>query len=87
MPAQGETILDCLGLAGSFVKGIGRFSTIALRTTYLSLAGVGQVNLDRETLALELRPLAQIAGSRGFGSCVVEGPFRDIKGRLCYPPR
>jgi hypothetical protein len=82
VPAEGETTLRCLGLVGSFTEGVGRFPTIALETTYLSLAGVGQVDLGQETVAFKLNPLARISGSSVSVPIVVEGPFRMIKGRL-----
>jgi AsmA protein len=82
VPAQGETALHCLGLVGTFSKGVGRFRTIALETTYLTLDGVGEVNLGKETVALKLNPLAQISGSSVEVPVVIEGPFRAIKGRL-----
>jgi len=82
VPAQGETALRCLGLIGSFNEGVGRFRTIALETTYLSLGGVGQVDLGRETVAFQLHTLAQVSGSPVSVPVVVEGPFRAIQGRL-----
>ena len=82
VPAQGETTLRCLGLAGSFEHGVARLSTIALETTHLSLAGSGQLDLGRETLALRLNPLAQVSGSAVSVPVVVEGPFNAISGRL-----
>lgn len=82
VPPQGETALRCLGLIGSFNEGVGRFRTIALETTYLSLEGVGQVDLGRETVAFQLHPLAQVSGSPVSVPVVVEGPFRAISGRL-----
>jgi len=82
VPAQGETALRCLGLIGSFNEGVGRFRTIALETTYLSLGGVGQVDLGHETVAFQLHPLAQVSGSPVSVPVVVEGPFRAISGRL-----
>ncbi len=82
VPAQGETALRCLGVAGSFDHGVARLRTIALETTYLSLAGSGQVDLGRETLALRLNPLAQVSGSAVSVPVVVEGPFNAISGRL-----
>jgi hypothetical protein len=82
VPAQGETALGCLGLAGSFAKGVGRFHTIALETTHLSLAGAGQVDLGQETVAFKLNPLVQISGSPVAVPVLVEGPFRAIEGRL-----
>ena len=82
VPPQGETALRCLGLIGSFDEGVGRFRTIALETTYLSLGGVGQVDLGRETVAFQLHPLAQVSGSPVLVPVVVEGPFRAIQGRL-----
>ncbi|MGI4939248.1 MAG: AsmA family protein [Janthinobacterium lividum] len=82
VPAQGETALRCLGVAGSFDHGVARLRTIALETTYLSLAGSGQVDLGRETLALRLNPLAQVSGSAVSVPVVVEGPLNAIAGRL-----
>ena len=82
VPAQGETTLRCLGLVGSFAKGVGRFHTIALETTYLSLTGVGQVDLGQETVAFKLNPLVQISGSPVSVPVLVDGSFRAIEGRL-----
>lgn len=82
VPAQGETALRCLGVAGSFDHGVARLRTIALETTYLSLEGSGQVDLGRETLAFRLNPLAQVSGSPVSVPVVVEGPFNAISGRL-----
>ena len=82
VPAAGETAIHCLGLAGSFSKGIGRFKTIALDTSYLELDGAGQVDLGAETLAFKLHPVAQLAGSHVSVPVVVEGPFRAPQGRL-----
>ena len=82
VPAQGETALRCLGVAGSFSNGVAQLQTIALETTYLSLQGAGQVDLGRETVALRLKPLAQVSGSPVSVPVVVEGPFRAIAGRL-----
>ncbi|MGI4957077.1 MAG: AsmA family protein [Janthinobacterium lividum] len=82
VPAQGETMVRCLGLVGSFSKGIGRFDTIAIDTGYLQLSGDGQVDLGAETVALKLHPLAGLAGSRVVVPVLVTGPFRDIKGGL-----
>ena len=56
--------------------------TIALDTTYLQLDGNGQIDFAQETVALKLRPLAQISGSAIAVPVVVEGPFRGVKGRL-----
>ncbi len=82
VPSQGETKFGCAGLVGSFAKGVGRFPTIALETTHLSLAGVGEVDLGQETVALKLNPQVQIAGSPVTVPVLVEGPFRAIAGRL-----
>lgn len=82
VPAQGNTQLRCLGLVGSFDKGIGLLRTIALDTTYLQLDGSGEIDFGKETVALKLQPLAQIAGSAVAVPVVVEGPFRSVHGRL-----
>ena len=82
VPPQGETKLTCLGLAGSFAAGVGTFKTIALETTYLSLGGAGQVDLGRETVAFKLQPMAQVAGSPVSVPVVVQGPFRNVSGKL-----
>ncbi len=82
VPPTGQTRLACLGIAGAFAKGVGTFRTIAMETTYLSLGGVGQVDLGRETVAFQLSPLARVAGAPVAVPVVVEGPFRAVKGRL-----
>ena len=81
-PDQGETEIRCLGLVGSFSKGVGRFRTVALDTTYLQMDGAGEVDLGRETVAFKLRPLARISGSAVSVPVLVEGPFRAVRGRL-----
>ena len=82
VPPQGETALHCLGLVGSFERGVGRFRTIALDTTYLKLDGTGTVDFGSETVAFKLRPMTEIAGSQVAVPVVVEGPFHDVHGRL-----
>jgi uncharacterized protein involved in outer membrane biogenesis len=82
VPAQGRTTINCLGLIGTFSKGVGRFPTIAVDTTYLTVAGAGQVDLRAETVALKLQPLARLSGSSVSVPVVVDGPFRAIQGRL-----
>ena len=82
VPPQGQTQLVCLGLQGQFTKGVGAFSTIAMETTYLSLEGVGQIDLAREVLALKLYPMAQLSGAQVRVPVVVAGPFRAVHGRL-----
>lgn len=82
VPAQGDTALRCMGLIGSFTKGIGLFQTIALDTTWLQLDGSGQVDLGNETVAFKLRPLAQVSGSAVAVPVLVEGPFHAVRGRL-----
>lgn len=82
VPAQGETRLACFGLIGAFAGGVGTFKTIALETDYLSLDGAGQVDLGRETVALKVQPMAQVAGSAVSVPVVVQGPFRNVSGAL-----
>jgi uncharacterized protein involved in outer membrane biogenesis len=82
VPAQGDTTLRCLGLVGSFDKGVGLLRTIALDTTYLKLDGSGQVDFGNETVALKLNPMAQISGASVAVPVVVEGPFHSVRGRL-----
>ena len=82
VPPQGETAIRCFGLAAAFANGVGRFRTVALDTTYLQLAGAGQVDLRREAVTFKLHPLAQVSGSPVSVPVVVEGPFRAIQGRL-----
>lgn len=82
VPQDGETAVRCLGLVGSFSKGVGHFPTIALETTHLQLEGVGQIDFGQETLALKLEPMAQVAGSAVAVPVLVEGSFRSFKGRL-----
>lgn len=82
VPAAGEARLACFGLIGAFASGVGTFKTIALETSYLSLEGAGQVDLGRETVALKLQPMAQVAGSPVSVPVVVQGPFRNVSGAL-----
>ena len=82
VPVEGETTIHCLGLVGAFSKGVGRFKTIAVNSTYLELSGAGEVDLGKETLALKLHPLAQLTGSPVVVPVLVDGPFRAIQGRL-----
>ncbi len=82
VPAQGDTAIRCFGLIGAFNKGVGRFKTIALDTTYLEMDGAGQFDLGAETVALKLHPLARLSGSSVSVPVLVEGPFRGVQGRL-----
>lgn len=82
VPPQGETKLTCFGLEGAFAGGIGTVKTIALETTYLSLEGAGQVDLGHETVAFKLQPMAVVAGSSVAVPVVVQGPFRNLSGKL-----
>ena len=82
VPAQGETAIHCLGLVGEFNKGVGRFKTIAVNSTYLELSGAGEIDLGKETLALKLHPLAQLTGSPVAVPVLVDGPFHALQGRL-----
>ena len=82
VPAKGETTIRCFRVVGSFTKGTGRFSTIAVDTTYLSLNGAGQVDLGAETMALKLYPLARLSGALVAVPVLVEGPLRAVQGRL-----
>ena len=82
VPPQGETALRCMGLVGTFAKGVGLFKTIALDTTWLQLDGGGKVDFGNETVALKLRPMAQVSGSSVAVPVVVEGPFHAVRGRL-----
>src|SRR6185312_6991017 len=82
VPAGGETDIHCFGLIGAFDNGVGRFGTIAVSSTYLEVAGSGQLDLRKETAALKLHPMAQITGSPVSVPVVVEGPLRSLQGRL-----
>ena len=82
VPAGGETKIACLGVAGAFKNGVGRFPTLAINTTYLELDGAGEIDLGKETVALKLHPLVQVSGSPVSVPVLVEGPFRAITGRL-----
>ena len=82
VPPQGATALHCLGVAAAFRNGLGRVTPIALETTYLSMDGEGEVDLQRETVSLALKPLATVSGSPVAVPVVVSGPFSNISGRL-----
>ena len=82
VPAQGETALRCMGLVGSFEKGVGLLKTIALDTTWLQLDGSGRIDFGNETVALKLNPMTEISGSSVAVPVIVEGPFHAIRGRL-----
>jgi uncharacterized protein involved in outer membrane biogenesis len=82
VPAQGDTDIHCLGLIGAFSNGVGQFGTIAVASTYLELAGSGKFDLNTETAALKLHPMARISGSPVSVPVVVEGPLRSLQGRL-----
>jgi uncharacterized protein involved in outer membrane biogenesis len=82
VPEKGETEIHCFGIIGSFRNGVGNFGTIAVSSTYLELAGSGQFDVNKETAALKLYPMAQITGSPVSVPVVVDGPLRALKGRL-----
>jgi uncharacterized protein involved in outer membrane biogenesis len=82
VPARGETDIHCFGLIGVFKNGVGRFETIAVSSTWLDVAGSGEFDLNAETAAFKLHPIAQITGSPVAVPVVVDGPFRSLQGRL-----
>ena len=82
VPREGETDVRCLGVGVAFRAGVGTVKPLALESTHLALEGEGTVDLGREAVALRVRPLAQVAGSRVSVPVVVEGPFRAVSGRL-----
>lgn len=82
VPASGETRIHCFGIAGTISRGVATLSTLALASTYLTMAGAGQVDLGRETLDLKLKPLARVSGASVSVPVVVDGPFRSAQGKL-----
>ena len=82
VPANGETTVRCLGIGAAFRAGVGTVRPLALETTHLSFDGEGTVDLGRETVALQVRPLVSVAGNPVAVPVVVEGPFRAVTGRL-----
>ena len=82
VPAEGTTTVNCFDLAATFRNGVGQIPLLALQTTYLHVEGAGEVDFGRETMAMKLQPMAQVAGSPVNVPVVLQGPFGHIEHRL-----
>ena len=57
--------------------GVGTIKALALSSSLLTMTGGGTVNLGEETLALQLRPQARMAGTEVVIPMDVSGPIRN----------
>jgi uncharacterized protein involved in outer membrane biogenesis len=73
----GTSEVRCLGLRMDAQHGIGTFKALALSSSLLTMAGGGDVNLGEETLGLQLRPQARVAGNDVVIPLAVSGPIRN----------
>ena len=57
--------------------GIGTIKALALSSSLLTMSGAGAINLGDETLAMELRPQARIAGTSVLIPVNITGAIRN----------
>jgi AsmA protein len=73
----GTSEVKCFGVRMDAEHGIGAFKALALSSSLLTMTGGGAVNLGDETLALQLRPRARVAGTAVVIPLAVSGPIRN----------
>lgn len=73
----GTSDLRCLAGRLDFQHGLGTLREFALGSSLLTMAGSGTVNLEAETLALQVRPQARVAGTGVVIPMRVTGPIRS----------
>jgi uncharacterized protein involved in outer membrane biogenesis len=73
----GISDIRCFALRMDAQRGIGTFRALALSSSVLTMDGGGSVNLGDETLGLQLRPQAKIAGTGLVVPLHVNGPIRS----------
>ena len=76
------TELRCFALRADLKSGIATIAPVALNTPALIVNGDGDVDLGRETMALQMRPRAQIGGTAFAVPVRVSGPLREPSAKL-----
>ena len=77
-----ETELRCFALRADLKSGIATIAPVALNTPALIVSGDGEVDLGRETMALQVRPRAQIGGTGIALPVRVSGPLREPSAKI-----
>jgi hypothetical protein len=73
----GVSELRCFALHAVAQNGIARITPLVLNSSLLTLAGSGEVNLDAETLALQLQPQARVGGTGLVIPLTITGPIKE----------
>lgn len=73
----GSSELRCFAVLMESRRGVGTVQPLALVSSLLTMTGSGTVNLGTETLAMELRPQARIAGTGVVIPMDVSGSITD----------
>jgi AsmA protein len=76
------TELRCFALRADLKSGIATIEPVALNTPSLIVDGDGDVDLGRETLALQVRPRAKIGGTGIAVPLRVSGPLREPSAKI-----
>jgi hypothetical protein len=76
------TELRCFALRADLKSGIATIEPVALNTPALIVDGDGDVDLGRETLALQVRPRAKIGGTGIAVPVRVSGPLREPSAKI-----
>jgi AsmA protein len=76
------TELRCFALRADLKSGIATIEPVALSTPALIVDGSGDVDLGRETLALQVRPRAKIGGTGIAVPVRVSGPLREPSAKI-----
>jgi uncharacterized protein involved in outer membrane biogenesis len=73
----GTSDLKCFGMRMDAQHGIGTFKALTLSSSLLTMTGAGAMNLGEETLSVQLRPQAKMAGTAVVIPVNVTGPIRN----------
>jgi AsmA protein len=76
------TELRCFALRADLKSGVATIEPVALNTPALIVDGNGDVDLGRETLALQMRPRAKIGGTGIAVPVRVSGPIREPSAKI-----
>jgi uncharacterized protein involved in outer membrane biogenesis len=73
----GTSEVKCFALRMDAQHGVGTFKALVLSSSLLTMTGGGTVNLGEETLAMQARPQARVAGNNVVIPVAVSGPIRN----------
>jgi len=73
----GSSDLKCFAALMEARHGVATIQPLALSSSLLTMTGSGTINLGAETLAMELRPQARLAGTGVVIPVNVAGPIRN----------